>query len=46
MHAWTARRLAESAEPPLNPNHPNHRNTVPMTTYVVLWGLYARRSVP
>lgn len=32
MHAWTARRFAPSADPPLNPNHPNHRKIVPRTT--------------
>lgn len=29
MQAETARRLAERADPPLNPNHPNQRRTVP-----------------
>lgn len=32
MHAWTARKLAPRADPPLNPNHPNQRRTVPRTT--------------
>lgn len=29
QHAMTARRLAPKAEPPLKPNQPNHRKTVP-----------------
>lgn len=29
QQAMTARRLAPKADPPLNPNHPNQRKTVP-----------------
>lgn len=29
QQATVARRLAPKADPPLNPNHPNHRRTVP-----------------
>lgn len=31
QQAMTARRLAPKADPPLKPNHPNHRKTVPRT---------------
>ena len=31
QHACTALRLAPKDEPPLNPNQPNHRKTVPKT---------------
>ena len=44
--ALTARRLADPAEPPLKPNQPNQRRTVPRMTCETEWGLYASRSVP
>lgn len=40
--AETARRLAPRALPPLKPNQPTHRKTVPIMTWVTLWGRYGR----
>jgi hypothetical protein len=37
-NAITARRLAPSADPALNPNHPNQRKTVPSMTLAILCG--------
>lgn len=38
QHAMTALRFAPNAEPPLNPSHPNHRNTVPSVIRDTLCG--------
>ena len=44
QHAMTARRLAPKAEPPLKPNHPNHRKTVPRVMSETLCGRKLRSS--
>jgi hypothetical protein len=36
--AMPARASAVSPEPPLKPNQPTHKKTVPNTTCVTLWG--------
>jgi len=38
QQAMTARRLAPKAEPPLKPNQPNHRKTVPKVIKDTLCG--------
>lgn len=38
QQAMVARRLAPKAEPPLKPNQPNHRNTVPRVIRETLCG--------
>ena len=42
QQATTARRLAPSADPPLNPSQPNHRRMVPRVIKDTLWGLKLR----
>jgi hypothetical protein len=43
--AITARRLAPSALPPLNPSQPNQRMNVPRTIRDTLWGLKFMNSL-
>src|SRR5688500_13144052 len=38
IRAWAATPLAPSAEPALNPNHPNHRMPVPISVHGRLCG--------
>lgn len=38
QQAIVARKLAPNEEPPLKPNQPNHRKTVPSVTRETLWG--------
>ncbi len=42
--AMIARKFAPKAEPPLKPNHPNHRMNVPRPTSDTLWGRKLRSS--
>ncbi len=42
MQADTGRRLAPSTEPPLKPNQPTQRKTVPIMTWVTLMGVMGK----
>ena len=35
IHAIDASELAVKADPPLNPNHPNHNNAVPIKVLLI-----------